>query len=94
MPPIDADVSVGSGGKKEGAFSKARAREDLDDLIRGGFDVRARGAMTFLASRWDWPNNTTARWLREHRYLPPLPDKRERKPAERALNGNGRAHAV
>lgn len=56
--------SNGRGGKPEGSHSHAMARSDLTELLAGGFDVSARGSLSFLARRWGWPANTTGRWLR------------------------------
>ncbi len=88
--------SNGRSGKSEGSWSNHKARSDLTELLAGGFDVTARGSLSFLARRWGWPPNSTNRWLRRQPDISlPVPKRRSVQSVDNrapALNGNGRAH--
>lgn len=98
---VDAMQFVGgkvANSTKSSAFTEDRARQDLDMLLTGGFQLDKYGAYSFLARRFGWTPNRTIRWLERQSDLASQTRRRVRKSVQSGDNHapalNGRAHAV
>lgn len=82
---------------KSPAFSEESARERLDLLLAGGFQLDKYGAYSFLGREFGWTTPRTIRWLERQSDLT-IKAKRRRKSVQNGDNHapilNGRAHAV